>query len=396
MEEFVSVLLASLAALLAIPVGVFFLEVIAAVALKVRDRAVSPAMPRPRVAILVPAHNESTGLLPTIADIKAQMRPTDRLLVVADNCTDDTAAVAAGAGAEVIARNDREKIGKGYALEWGLRHLSADPPDTVIVFDADCRLADLAIERLSMSSAVTARPAQALYLMNAPDLSAINHQLAEFAWRVKNWVRPLGLAALGRPCQLMGTGMAFPWGAISLAKLASGQIVEDLSLGLDLAVAGRAPLFCPAARVTSQFPVSARAADLQRQRWEQGHIDMIATRALRLIGLAIKRRDLDLLALALDLTVPPLVLLGLLTVGMLVLAGLATWLIGSHAAFVIAAASFSALVVACLLSWVTFARDISPLRAIAAIVPYMLQKLRLYWRLLSGARMSQWIRTDRK
>ena len=95
------------------------------------------------------------GLLPTLADIKAQLRAGDRLLVVADNCTDDTAAVAAAAGAEVIARNDPEKIGKGYALEWGLQHLSADPPDIVIVIDADCRLSDNAIENLSTASTLT-------------------------------------------------------------------------------------------------------------------------------------------------------------------------------------------------------------------------------------------------
>ena len=101
--------------------------------------------------------------------------------------------------------------------------------------------------------------------MTAPDQSTINYQMAEFAWRVKNWVRPLGLSALGLPCQLMGTGMAFPWAVIRSAKLASGQIVEDLNLGLDLAMAGSPPIFCPSAQVTSRFPISAAAAERQRQ-----------------------------------------------------------------------------------------------------------------------------------
>jgi hypothetical protein len=89
------------------------------------------------------------------------------------------------------------------------------------------------------------RPVQSLYLMTAPCESAINHQVAEFAWRLKNQVRPLGLRALGLPCQLMGTGMAFPWDIIRSAELASGFIVEDLKLGLDLADAGHPPVFCP-------------------------------------------------------------------------------------------------------------------------------------------------------
>jgi hypothetical protein len=72
------------------------------------------------------------------------------------------------------------------------------------------------------------RPVQALYLMMAPADSQINYKVAEFAWRVKNWLRPLGLRALGLPCQLMGTGMAFPWEVIRRADLASASLVEDL------------------------------------------------------------------------------------------------------------------------------------------------------------------------
>ena len=107
-------------------------------------------------------------------------------------------------------------------MAWGLRHLGMDPPDIVIIVDADCRLADSAIDRLAAACAVTHRPVQALDLMTAPDESPINFRVAEFAWRLKNWVRPLGLRALGLPCQLMGTGMAFPWDLIRSADLASG------------------------------------------------------------------------------------------------------------------------------------------------------------------------------
>src|SRR5262249_18472589 len=153
-----------------------------------------------------------------------------RVLVVADNCTDDTAVVAAAAGAEVTVRHDLMRVGKGYALDWGLRHLSVDPPDVVIMVDADCRLGAGAIERLMASVLATGRPVQALYLMTVPERSAVNHRVAEFAWRAKNWIRPLGLHRLGLPCQLMGTGMAFPWAVIRTAELASGRIVEDLRL----------------------------------------------------------------------------------------------------------------------------------------------------------------------
>src|ERR1700733_6130310 len=114
MMNFFSVLVASFAAVLAIPVATFLVEIIAAIA---PPRRAFPALPRgqrsQRVAVIVPAHNESTALLPTLAEKKAQIGVNDRLLVVADNCSDDTAAVAAAAGAEVVERNEPERKGKG-------------------------------------------------------------------------------------------------------------------------------------------------------------------------------------------------------------------------------------------------------------------------------------------
>ena len=92
MEILVSSLLAICAGLLAIPVTVFFVEVIAAVALPFRNHIPHNGNEsRSRLAVLVPAHDEGAALLQTIADIQMQLRPGDRLLVVADNCTDDTA-----------------------------------------------------------------------------------------------------------------------------------------------------------------------------------------------------------------------------------------------------------------------------------------------------------------
>src|SRR6478752_3861275 len=100
MDMVISTLLTTLAALLAIPVVVFFLEIIAAVALPNRANSLAGEFRvRQRLAVVVPAHNESTSVLPTLQDVKAQLLPADRLLVVADNCTDDTSVIAAAAGA---------------------------------------------------------------------------------------------------------------------------------------------------------------------------------------------------------------------------------------------------------------------------------------------------------
>src|SRR5438105_4024860 len=243
-----SLLLAAMAVLLAVPSAVFAVEICAAVFLPHRiDRSQAMAARRARIAVLIPAHNEARGLLATLNDIKPQLHPSDRLLVVADNCTDETATIAASAAAEVVVRSDLTKIGKGYALDWGLNYLALNPPEIVIMIDADCRLAEDVIDRLASVCEQSQRPVQSLYLMVASEGSPINHQVAEFAWRVRNWVRPLGLMALSLPCQLMGSGMAFPWTLIRSVELSSGHIVEDLRLGLDLANSGCAPIFCPSA-----------------------------------------------------------------------------------------------------------------------------------------------------
>ena len=394
---FISFFLTALAILFAIPAVIFFIEIFAAIALPQRDYPVSTSnRSQQRVAVLVPAHDESAGLLPTLSDIKLQIRAGDRLLVVADNCTDDTIAVAAAAGAEVVERNEPERKGKGYALAWGLRHLGVDPPEIVIVIDADCRLAEGMIDRLASACAATHRPVQALDLMIAPNGCPIDFKVAEFAWRVKNWVRPLGLTALGLPCQLMGTGMAFPWDVIGSVNLASGSTVEDLKLGLDLALARNPPLFCPFPGVSSDFPVTVEGARSQRQRWEQGQIATIAVVVPRFIFFAVMRGDLNLLALALDAAIPPLSLLAILVTIMLVVAGLATVLGVSSVALPVSVVSFVALVGGIFLSWLRYGRDILQPSSIFLMFTYVVGKLPFYIRILSRKFNSEWVRTDRR
>lgn len=396
MALFVSYFLVVLASLMAIPVSMFFLEIVAALIVPAHE---TPLRSRngfsQRVAILVPAHNESAGLRLTIENVKTQLINGDRLLVIADNCADDTAAVATAAGAEVIVRNDPTKGGKGYALDFGLKHLSLDPPAIVIVIDADCRIAEGSIDRLTATCAATCRPVQALNLMTAPDESPISYHVAEFAWRVKNWVRPSGLHALNLPCQLMGTGMAFPWELIRSANLANGSTIEDMKLGLDLAQAGSPPLFCPSAEVKSHFPWSVEGARSQRKRWEEGHIRMILTAVPYLLYNAIRRRNIGLLALTFDLVVPPLSLLVILVAGMFIAASSAIVVGLSSTSLFISTACLVALVVAVSLSWLRRGSDVLPPNKIFSIAAYVLAKLPLYNQLLSRSTAPIWIRTDR-
>jgi cellulose synthase/poly-beta-1,6-N-acetylglucosamine synthase-like glycosyltransferase len=124
MLTLLSLVVTVLALLLLVPTLVFVTEVLVGCFQPVRDIVQIASQNDPLVAVLIPAHNESAGIKFTIEDIKQQLGSRDRLVVVADNCTDDTAAVAAASGAEVSIRNDTTKIGKGYALDWGIDHLT--------------------------------------------------------------------------------------------------------------------------------------------------------------------------------------------------------------------------------------------------------------------------------
>jgi cellulose synthase/poly-beta-1,6-N-acetylglucosamine synthase-like glycosyltransferase len=349
---------------------------------------------RPHIAVLMPAHNESAGIARPLNAIRMQLQPGDRVLVVADNCTDDTAEIALANGAEVIVREDAERRGKGYALDFGVRHLELQPPEVVIVIDADCLVHGYALDMLARHALAVRRPVQALYLMHSPEGASLKTKVAEFAWAVKNWARPLGYHHLGLPCQLMGTGMAFPWLHIRYADLASGHIVEDLKLGLDFAAKGYAPHFCPGARVTSVFPTHVEGVQSQRTRWEHGHLGMLVQEGGPRLKQALRTRNGGLLALALDLCVPPLALLTLLVVALCGL-GTAAWLVtGNIWPWTLALLDMALVGGAVLLAWLRVGRKIISLPTLAYAPFYALGKIPLYLKFLVR-RQAEWVRSRR-
>jgi len=376
-------------------ITILFVEIIAALALPTRALAAALGKNCGRVAAIIPAHDEGVRIAPTIEDIKLQLREGDQLIVVADNCTDDTAAQARNSGAAVVERHDLTKIGKGYALQFGIEQLTTDPPAVVIFVDADCRVSKGSIDQLREVCAATHRPVQALDLMTATNESPINLRVAEFAWRVKNWIRPLGLQKLNLPCQLMGTGMAFPWDVIRSVNLATGSIVEDLKLGLDLATIGHSPVFCPAAKVTSHFPLSIEGATSQRKRWEAGHLHMIFARVPILMFKAIRRANFHLFVLTLDLAIPPLSVLAGLGVLTFFVSTLVALFGLSLIPLFVSALSLVSMIIAIFLVWVKYGRDLLPPRSVLSVAQYIFAKLPIYRQFLFGGGTSRWTRADR-
>jgi cellulose synthase/poly-beta-1,6-N-acetylglucosamine synthase-like glycosyltransferase len=386
------ILLVGAILLLMPPIAVLFAEVLLAVTS--RSGAALQDGERPRLAVVMPAHDEATVIADTLRAVIPQLCKSDRLVVVADNCSDETAAIAASEGAEVIVRADATRRGKGYALDFGIRHLEPDAPEVVVIVDADCLVTAGALDRLARVCSRTARPVQALYLMRAPQGAGPMLRIAEFAGALKNQVRPMGLHRLGLPCQLMGTGMAFPWRTIRSARLATGHIVEDLKLGIELARAGTPAQFCPDAVVTSTFPVSKEGIRSQRTRWEHGHLAVILSDAPGLILESLVKMNPNLLALALDLIVPPLALLMLLVA--VVWLAAAVWYFVAAALFPLALATLAGalLALSVLFSWARYGRRIISLSTLAIAVVYALWKIPLYIKFLV-ARQLDWVRSKR-
>jgi cellulose synthase/poly-beta-1,6-N-acetylglucosamine synthase-like glycosyltransferase len=385
-------LLAIGSTVLAVPVAILLLELGSAL---VARRAGRTPTTRPGVVFLIPAHNESSGIADTVCNVLAQLRAGDRLLVVADNCSDDTAALARAAGAEVSERQHSTDRGKGYALAHGVAQLRADPRDVVIILDADCRLGRNCIDQLAQHCHATARPVQALDLMYSPPGAGQLQRMSEFAWRIKNHARPRGAALWRIPCPLMGTGMAFPWAVIKDAPLASGSIVEDMRLGADLTLAGKAAVFLESALVTSEFPEHAAASDQQRKRWEHGHLGVMLSFIPRLLWQGITRGRVAALGQALDLSIPPLALLAAAVVAWSALLLVAAFMTANLLWALVAAGLCSAMVLSVSLGWWGFGRDLLRAHELLLAPWYALRKLPMYAAFLFK-RETRWIRTERK
>lgn len=378
--------------LLLIPIFVLLVECLAAL-LPVRKRIDQRSL-RPQIAVLMPAHNEALGVEPVLSNLLAQLQPNDRLIVIADNCTDSTAAVARSTGATVIERQDADRRGKGYALDYGLKFLANDPPDVVIVVDADCMVQPGTLDRIAETAMVRNRPVQAVYLMEQPTPPKPKDTVSTLAFLVKNWVRPQGCFNLGLPGILTGTGMAFPWAVIGQVSLASGNIVEDMQLSMDLAIAGYPTAFCPETKVLGLLPQQEQAATSQRTRWEHGHLQTMRSQIPTLIKAAIQQKRFDLLAIALDLSIPPLSLLVMLWAGITMVAAVVSLALQLWLPVTLLLLEGGMLLVAILLAWFKFGRSDLPARMLLAIPLYILWKIPLYFAFLVKPQ-TNWVRTER-
>jgi len=346
--------------------------------------------------ILLPAHNEGAIITKTLGDLITSSVSADSIIVVADNCTDNTAEIARNLGCVVLERFDQEHRGKGYALDYGITYLKEQShPDVLIILDADCEINNDSL-RLMVNLAVDKeKPVQVKNIMRVVNKTSLSQRVAGFAWLVKNKIRPIAVNRLGLPVTLTGTGMVFPWHVIADINVAHGNIVEDMQLGIDCTLKGFPPIFCQQAVVYSDFPEQVEAEQSQRTRWEHGHLLTIVQQVPKLLKHAVLKRDWRLLGLALDIGVPPLSLLVLLSFSSVFLLAIIGYWVGSYYALLLLLSSVSLFTVMLVATWWQSGRDYLTLKELASIPIYVVSKLSVYVAFVFK-RQKKWVRTSRE
>jgi 1,2-diacylglycerol 3-beta-glucosyltransferase len=373
---------------------------LAALAVLARRKA-PPATPAPRLRfdVVVPAHDEEADIARTVESLRAIDYPRDlfRVMVVADNCSDRTAANAAAAGAHVIVRDEPDRRGKGYALACAIRASLAEAvADAVVVVDADTVVSSNLLSAFAARFEAGAAAVQADYGVRNPR-SSRRTRLMTIALAAFHGVRSLARERLNLSCGLRGNGMGFAQSVLRAQPYNAFSIVEDLEYGLQLGAAGFRVQYVHEAKILGQMVVTEQASRSQRHRWESGRRTLARQHGLRLLAESLRRRDAVLFDLALDLLVPPVgELVAFTAVGgglcaVLVLlgavhGGVAPWIWG---------ASSAGLLLYVLRGWALSGIGLQGLLDLLWAPIYIVWKLTL--RLTHrGQRPSEWVRTTRE
>jgi cellulose synthase/poly-beta-1,6-N-acetylglucosamine synthase-like glycosyltransferase len=352
-----------------------------------RSRSRSDASPI-RLAVVIPAHNEEFLIARCVESVRASAASTGtRVLVIAHNCSDQTANRAMQAGGEVLVYDDAKAKGKGSALLHGFEHLFASGTDAVLIVDADSTVSENLIRVVSKALADGADAVQCRYEMeNNP--SRPMTRLTALAFRGFNLIRAGGRDRLGLSAGILGNGFAVRIAVFEQTPYNALSVVEDLEYHLQLVLSGRKVEFLEEAVVSSSATGSAGGDLTQRSRWEGGRA-CVARRWIMPLARKMMSGRPRLLEPLLELSSLPL---GYAAFALLIAICLPfTWLrVYSISAFIVIA--FHVLAAAA--KGPDFYED---MRILARVPGYILWKLRILSWLIQGSRLNAaWIRTDRR
>lgn len=339
-----------------------------------------------RFIILIPAHDEKLQITETVIQARQQRYPKSlyRVIVIADNCTDNTAELAREAGAEVIERTGNP--GKGQALYDAIEQLEPSEWDAILFLDADSKLHTNALNALDSRISGGSKAIQLLYGISNPS-DTIRTKAMELGQASYNGLRPRGRSRLGLSSGIYGNGFCLTRQTLQQVPYTAHSIVEDIEYHVRLLMKGICTEFCDSASVMAKMPTSAEASEKQRVRWERGRLITIKNYAPPLFKLVCSGewRALDAL---IDILTPP----ATMTLVPLALA----FILGGVAAKVFAVLAVLALLIHYFVAAAMYG-NLANLWSVMLFTPrYIIWRLILLTRSFINEKKLGWERTDRE
>jgi cellulose synthase/poly-beta-1,6-N-acetylglucosamine synthase-like glycosyltransferase len=226
--------------------------------------------------VLILAKDEADIIGDSIRHLIEQDIPTRTIQVVADQCTDTTAQVAASCGVKVLTRNGSGRTGKGPALAWWVRktrtHYSHN--SKILILDADSRLTASALDFL-VTGELQDDCVYQFFVQPVVEKKTTINLLAALSEVSEQRIHDDLARKIGFSTRLRGTGMVIPRWVLEKYCPRLQTHVEDIELSLLLTAEKIRIESVPNAVILDPKPTQTIGAIHQRARWLGGQIDVI-------------------------------------------------------------------------------------------------------------------------
>ncbi len=234
-----------------------------------------------RFAALISARNEAAVIGQLLDTINGQNYPEDmrQAIVIADNCTDNTAEVARQHGAVVFERFNSHQVGKGYALTYAFERIAEtfgdDYFDAYIIIDADNLLDEQYFAEMNKTFCQGYRVMTSY--RNSKNFGA-NWISAGYGVAFLREAKFLNNARmlLGTSCAVSGTGFLV---SSEVIRERSGWnyhlLTEDIEFTVDSVIRGERIGYCGTAMLYDEQPTTFRQSWHQRMRWSRGFYQIV-------------------------------------------------------------------------------------------------------------------------
>lgn len=256
--------------------------------------------------VLIPAHNEEVGIASTLESLRNLNYPSDRykVLVIADRCSDGTAAVARSLNARCFERFDGQP-GKGAALAWGIQEArnAQIAFDAVVIVDADTLADRDLLSAFNVEFQAGRQVQQGYNYISNPWTSPFTRIMA-VTGVLRNGRYYAGKTAIGLQGMLTGTGMCLGAEILERHGWTAFSVGEDWEFSVELLLGGEKIYFNPLAKTFAKESQNFKQASHQRLRWASGRYAVMGSKVWALIRQGIRTRSLSLIDSAVTLVAP--------------------------------------------------------------------------------------------